>query len=475
MTVLDGSTSVIPPQGIDFLTHYINPFTKMVGSTNGISGAPPQLGTGGNSSIAQILPTAAKKQRRRSSNGSSSSLLFREEGRAIKTAGLVVFSFILNWTPYFTFLLLSQIEVIQTQLGDLVLGTSWGSSINASATVPTNVQPDEVVGVDWARFCGVFGILLSCLLNPFIYVFRNKMACKEVSKLLCRFFWEKRRQAKADAVAKERTQQLIHHNSRDRSDSTPSAAGSHEGPPIDYDAPKFTPCIGKSPKRSSLKSLTPQSSINSTNTTVNSPVNATSPMSSTMISAKPPFIRSMTVPEQTQPRVKFPPNLIRQKSCVHRPVYGGPTELTPALSKRSKFVRQDSICSILSNDSVLMICAEDNLSGSAESGLLSRSGRKSGSIGADGGMRCNGAGGSLSGGTPLALQKNYLRQDSNFSDSSHRTNDSGVVLSMSSTSAKPSANNSPCLPLRQLSSPSRLAPMHHIKSSENHHGLQTTI
>lgn len=79
---MDGSTSVIPPQGIDFLTHYINPFTKgMVGS----AGAPPGSGGTNTTSIGQIVPAAVKKQRRRSSNGSSSSLLFREEGRAIKT------------------------------------------------------------------------------------------------------------------------------------------------------------------------------------------------------------------------------------------------------------------------------------------------------------------------------------------------------------------------------------------------------
>ncbi|OXA44041.1 5-hydroxytryptamine receptor 1B [Folsomia candida] len=468
LTVMDGSTSVIPPQGIDFLTHYINPFTKgMVGS----AGAPPGSGGTNTTSIGQIVPAAVKKQRRRSSNGSSSSLLFREEGRAIKTAMLVLASFLVCWTPHCAFMLISEIDVVQGQLGDLVFlsGGRGGGNASNTSSMMLNQQPAVLLGgTNWPKFFGVFGILLSCLLNPFIYVFRNKMACKEVSKLLCRFFREKRRRKEDTAASEKRAHQLLHNNSRDRSDSTPSAGGndlvaSPTAADLDY-TPKFTPCIGKSPKRSSLKSLTPQSSLNSTFTmATHSPICSSNSTAMTMMTFKPPFLRSMTVPEQTQPRVKFPPNLIRQKSCVHRPVYGAPTELTPALSK--KFVRQDSICSILSNDSVLMICAEDNsLSASAESGLLNSRGKESRNGMTMEGMRCGngcvtGGSSSLSGGsgcTPLPLQKHYLRQDSNFSDASHKTNDSGVVVA----SAKVSATNSPYLPHRQHSSPSQLTTSH---------------
>ncbi|CAG7784702.1 unnamed protein product [Allacma fusca] len=379
LTVMDGSTSVIP-QGIDFLTHYMNPFSKT-----------PMAG-----SVQQPVTPAGKKHRRRSSNGSASSLFFREEGRAIKTAFLVLASFLLCWTPHFTIMLVNEVEIVRRNFSHIV----------------------RMYG-DWTRFFSVGGMLVSSVVNPFIYVFRNKMACKEVSKLLCGFWRDKHRKQNSGNPP-------IRRYESGSSRSTSEYQNPHQ--PLLHTYQPST----KSPKRSSMKSLTPQSSLNSTITNLNS----TGPDSPLMLNGtgekfnaginnncngKPPFLRSLTLPEQSQPRVKFPPNLIRQKSYYQRSTGSNQQELTPALSRKSRFVRQDSICSIVSTDSVLMICAED-------------------------GVSVSDVGGSVSVTHSGAMTGRYLRQDSNFSDVSHRTTDSGVVIDMvkcmNGPSAQPSSETS---------------------------------
>lgn len=538
LTVMDGSTSVIP-QGIDFLTHYMNPFTRapMAGSVQPV-GNPHQ----DRNSIGQIVPVVVKKTRRRSSNGSSSSLLFREEGRAIKTAFFVLASFFVCWTPHFVLMLINEISDSPTNMHEyivydnitvmemessplsaemLVSGKEMDAEMSAAAQHQQfNNHPNNnnsfasstttAYGSDWAKFLGVFGMLLSSVLNPFIYVFRNKIACEEISRLLYGLFGfkllskEEHFNNHHPSLHKDKERKASDNGSGGGGGTTHSVMSSqpnqydNDGLPsdvVDYQ-PRYSPCIGKSPKRSSMKSLTPQSSINSTMTNCNSlngggpPTDSPSGGSAQAHSdaahyhnhhhhisfsngrpSKPPFLRSLTLPEQqTQPRVKFPPNLTRQKSYASYrppPTHGsGPssTEITPAISKRAKFVRQDSVCSILSNDSVLMICSEDGME-VGPLGILNLGLSSQPPILANGVCTRSAAVGSTITrvpeddseeenfpikicsnsiqGTPVT--KCYLRQDSNFSDASHRTNDSGVVLSsVSSYSARQSdtCNNS---------------------------------
>jgi len=503
LTAMDGSTTVIP-QGIDFLTHYMNPFTKtpMAGSAHPIA---TTAGGNQNSTIVSIIPpSSVKKTRRRSSNGSSSSLLFREEGRAIKTAFFVLASFLLCWTPHFVSMLVSLIQEHQAV------------SQQSTAWMDTSIKDNAISysGHSWLRFAGLVGMLVSSVLNPFIYVFRNKMAWKEMKKLLCGFLINLKcsKESGVCLVMRDRDahqprgrcfsheeEDDTHHleeigdktNSSGSSDSSNrsatalgvlvvesgssssagSCASSHNGDENNALCPVHHP-MGptKLPVRSSLKSLlTPTSSLNNStvmttcetngggsNLIIGSVVSDSSHLFSNasvstgvisrtdMVGGKHPFIRSLTVPEQSQPRVKFPPNLVRQKSCMHRPVYGGAQikDLTPALSKRSRFVRQDSFCSILSNDSVLMICAEDGLS---LGDLATRRDSSSNQFGADfctletsrGGSSRNSNGNGAGNGPIMASHKNYSRQDSNFSDASHKTTDSGVVVSISLSMAKP--------------------------------------
>lgn len=535
LTVMDGSTSVIP-QGIDFLTHYMNPFTRapMAGSVQPTLANGGQHGQENRNSIGQVMPIVVKKSRRRSSNGSSSSLLFREEGRAIKTAFFVLASFFVCWTPHFALMLIN--EVFSGSTGDSAQTQQQVGCENTTESMLSSPAPEELIGgeeaqsrsynhngsfsgfgnsgtntpaygSDWARFLGVFGMLLSSVLNPFIYVFRNKIACEEISRLLYSLFGLKVN-SKEDQIYNN--QHSMHAKDRERKGSDNNGGGTGATMPVcsnpdtlpacqdvvDYQ-PRYSPCIGKSPKRSSMKSLTPQSSINSTITNCNSMNGGAGAESPSVASrahsesahynhhhghhhitfsngrpSKPPFMRSLTLPEQqTQPRVKFPANLTRQKSYAsyrpgpasHPHPSSGPssTEITPAISKRSKFVRQDSVCSILSNDSVLMICSEDGMEmgplGILNLGLAAAAANQTpgtGLVALNTGIIsnrvvqpstitrvpegdseeeacpskicCNNATTSIQG-TPVA--KCYLRQDSNFSDASHRTNDSGVVLS----------------------------------------------
>ncbi|XP_075217914.1 beta-3 adrenergic receptor-like [Lycorma delicatula] len=87
---------------------------------------------------------------RRTSNATFSALLFREEGRAVKTAVMVIVSYLFCWTPFF------------------VSSTSqtWGRVS----------LPNSLVGL-----CA----LSASSLNPFVYVFRNESVRKEASRVVC--------------------------------------------------------------------------------------------------------------------------------------------------------------------------------------------------------------------------------------------------------------------------------------------------
>lgn len=89
--------------------------------------------------------------RRRSSNFSS--LFFREEGRAVKTAVIVIASFVTSWMPYYLY--------------KIVESGGWARDIP---------YLDEVV---------IFVALSSSCTSPFIYVYRNETASKEVLKIIC--------------------------------------------------------------------------------------------------------------------------------------------------------------------------------------------------------------------------------------------------------------------------------------------------
>ncbi|XP_069694935.1 uncharacterized protein [Periplaneta americana] len=109
-------------------------------------------------------PLTIGMPKRRSSNASFSALLFREEGRAVKTAAMVIASYLLCWTPYFVALL------IDTWGG---VGTTASSYVMAPTFVP---EP--------FRSLALFTALSSGCITPFIYVFRNEAARAEAVKVL---------------------------------------------------------------------------------------------------------------------------------------------------------------------------------------------------------------------------------------------------------------------------------------------------
>ncbi|KAK8745390.1 hypothetical protein OTU49_000165 [Cherax quadricarinatus] len=95
----------------------------------------------------------SRPPRRRSANISFSSLFFREEGRAVKTAVIVIASFVTSWLPYFIFKIFE--------------AGGWTRDIP---------YVDEVV---------TYIALSSSCTSPFIYVYRNETASKEVLKIVC--------------------------------------------------------------------------------------------------------------------------------------------------------------------------------------------------------------------------------------------------------------------------------------------------
>ncbi|KAG8253520.1 hypothetical protein J6590_032316 [Homalodisca vitripennis] len=87
---------------------------------------------------------------RKASNATFSALFFREEGRAIKTAIMVIASYLFCWAPYF------------------VSSTSqaWGG-----VSLPRSL----------VTICAVSGSSL----NPIVYVFRNESVRKEATRVVC--------------------------------------------------------------------------------------------------------------------------------------------------------------------------------------------------------------------------------------------------------------------------------------------------
>ncbi|XP_063223030.1 beta-1 adrenergic receptor-like [Bacillus rossius redtenbacheri] len=104
--------------------------------------------------------------KRRSSNASFSALLFREEGRAVKTAAMVIASYLFCWTPYFAMLLVD----------------TWG---DAGGPAEGDVVPESF------RFLSLLSALSSGCVTPFIYVFRNETARQEAVKVLT--WWRRAR------------------------------------------------------------------------------------------------------------------------------------------------------------------------------------------------------------------------------------------------------------------------------------------
>lgn len=87
---------------------------------------------------------------RRTSNATFSALFFREEGRAIKTAIIVIASYLFCWAPYFV----------------SATSQTWG-------------------GVSLPRPLVTICALSGSSLNPFVYVFRNESVRKEATKVVC--------------------------------------------------------------------------------------------------------------------------------------------------------------------------------------------------------------------------------------------------------------------------------------------------
>ena len=109
-------------------------------------------------------PISVGMPKRRCSNASFSALLFREEGRAVKTAAMVIASYLFCWTPYFVTLL------IDTWGG---VGTTAGSY-----TIEPYLVPEPF------RSLALLTALSSGCITPFIYVFRNEAARSEAVKVL---------------------------------------------------------------------------------------------------------------------------------------------------------------------------------------------------------------------------------------------------------------------------------------------------
>ncbi|KAJ9585502.1 hypothetical protein L9F63_002703, partial [Diploptera punctata] len=109
-------------------------------------------------------PISASMPKRRYSNASFSALLFREEGRAVKTAAMVIASYLFCWTPYFVTLLID----------------TWGGvgTTSGSYTIEPYLVPEPF------RSLALLTALSSGCITPFIYVFRNEAARSEAVKVL---------------------------------------------------------------------------------------------------------------------------------------------------------------------------------------------------------------------------------------------------------------------------------------------------
>ncbi|XP_046989877.1 uncharacterized protein LOC124595252 [Schistocerca americana] len=133
---------------------------------------------GKNPPLSQLSQT-----KRRCSNASLSTLLFREEGRAVKTAAMVVASFLLCWTLFFA-----------TVLADAWAATWQGADDDdeAEAEGPGSV-PEQC-----RRLAELLALSSGCV-TPAIYVFRNEAARAEALRLL--LWWRPLAAAAAAAAA----------------------------------------------------------------------------------------------------------------------------------------------------------------------------------------------------------------------------------------------------------------------------------
>ncbi|GFR26007.1 melanopsin [Trichonephila clavata] len=94
-----------------------------------------------------------KKKCRRWSSGSNQ--FFGEEWKAVRTGMLVVTTFTLCWLPYFSVIFME-------------------TFLNATSTMPVYIM-----------FMVVFCFSSACVINPYLYVFRNKNSRKHVKQILC--------------------------------------------------------------------------------------------------------------------------------------------------------------------------------------------------------------------------------------------------------------------------------------------------
>lgn len=142
--------------------------------------------------------------KRRSSNASFSTLLFREEGRAVKTAAMVIASYLFCWTPYFVTMLID----------------TWGGVGTAvdSYRIEPNLVPEPF------RSLSVLTALSSGCITPFIYVFRNEAARNEAVKVL---LWWRPRGGKYGGNVARCSRDIETYNSNGK----PTASGNGFGPP----------------------------------------------------------------------------------------------------------------------------------------------------------------------------------------------------------------------------------------------------
>nr|XP_018912590.1 PREDICTED: beta-3 adrenergic receptor-like [Bemisia tabaci]XP_018912591.1 PREDICTED: beta-3 adrenergic receptor-like [Bemisia tabaci]XP_018912592.1 PREDICTED: beta-3 adrenergic receptor-like [Bemisia tabaci] len=154
----------------------------------------------------------------RNSNATFSALLFREEGRAVKTAFMVIASYLFCWTPYFV--------------------SSTIAKFHDRALVP-----EELV-----TLC----ILSSSPLNPFVYVFRNEVVRKETCHLLC--WWRSKIQTPKPPMLKH--QPSSHFDSMSVQSFHMTTGECHHSvdtpPPADFVATYYPVTKGETPKYESV-------------------------------------------------------------------------------------------------------------------------------------------------------------------------------------------------------------------------------
>ncbi|XP_066995762.1 uncharacterized protein [Anabrus simplex] len=150
----------------------------------------PPTGNGTPENFRRIVknPPISGMPKRRYSNASFSTLLFREEGRAVKTAAMVIASYLFCWTIYFA----------------TIMADTWGSAkhLNGTEHANMNVSSSAIVNhtsvhvstiPELCRFFALFFALSSGCITPFIYVFRNEAARNEAVKIVT---WWKNKERK---------------------------------------------------------------------------------------------------------------------------------------------------------------------------------------------------------------------------------------------------------------------------------------